>query len=63
LLPSADSAIPSSIGVLQAATSESSVRDTWRALRATSDMPFLLASSSSSVIIGRKMSCSSNRNG
>ena len=33
--------MPSSIGVLVAATSESSVRDTWRALRATSDIPFL----------------------
>jgi hypothetical protein len=35
------------------AISASSVRDTWRALRATSDMPFLWSSSSSSVIIGR----------
>ena len=33
--------IPSSIGVFVAATNESSVRETWRALRATSDMPFL----------------------
>ena len=34
--------MPSSIGVLAAATSESSVRETWRALRATSDIPFLV---------------------
>jgi hypothetical protein len=34
-------------------TSASSVRETWRALRATSDMPFLWLSSSSSVIMGR----------
>jgi len=34
-------------------TSASSVRETWRALRATSDMPFLWSSSSSSVIIGK----------
>ena len=33
-----------------------------RALRATSVMPFLLLSNSSSVTIGRKMSCSSKRN-
>ena len=63
LLPSASSGMPSSMGVLHEATSASSVRDTCRALRATSLMPFLCASSSSSVIIGRKMSCSSKRNG
>ncbi len=44
------------------ATSESSVRLTWRPLRATSVMPFLWPSSSSSTTMGRKMSCSSKRN-
>ena len=34
-------------------TSSSRKRLAWRALRATSDMPFLLLSSSSSVAIGR----------
>jgi hypothetical protein len=45
-----------------AAASASSVRLVWRALRATSVMPFLWPSSSSSTIMGRKMSCSSKRN-
>ncbi len=45
-----------------APASASSVRLAWRALRATSVMPFLWPSSSSSTIIGRKMSCSSKRN-
>src|SRR6218665_192058 len=45
-----------------AAASASSVRLAWRPLRATSVMPFLWLSSSSSTIIGRKMSCSSKRN-
>ncbi|MPN03498.1 hypothetical protein SDC9_150728 [bioreactor metagenome] len=44
------------------ATRESSVRLTWRPLRATSVMPFLWLSSSSSTTMGRKMSCSSKRN-
>jgi hypothetical protein len=44
------------------ATSASSVRLVWRPLRATSVMPFLWPSSSSSTIMGRKMSCSSKRN-
>src|SRR3954469_13317383 len=43
-------------------TSSSRKREVCRALRATSVMPFLLLSSSSSVKIGRKMACSSNRN-
>ncbi len=43
-------------------TMSSSKRLAWRALRATSVMPFLLLSSSSSVMIGTKMSCSSKRN-
>jgi hypothetical protein len=54
LLPSLDSGMPFSMAsssVLD--TSASSVRETWRALRATSVMPFLWLSSSSSVIIGR----------
>jgi hypothetical protein len=42
-------------------TISSSMRVAWRALRAISDMPFLLLSSSSSVMIGRKTSCSSKR--
>jgi len=41
VLPSASSAMPSSIGALLAATSASRERLTWRALRATSLMPFL----------------------
>ena len=42
--------------------SASNWRLVWRPLRATSVMPFLWPSSSSSTIIGRKMSCSSKRN-
>lgn len=61
LLPRALSARPSS-RLSASCTSESSERLTWRALRATSDMPFFWWSSSSSVIMGRKMSCSSKRN-
>ena len=45
-----------------AAASASSVRLVWRPLRATSVMPFLWPSSSSSTIIGRNTSCSSKRN-
>src|SRR5688572_4985213 len=37
-------------------------RLTWRALRDTSDVPFLAASSSSSTTIGMNKSCSSKRN-
>ena len=46
---------------LAAVTSLSMKRVAWRALRATSVTPFLLLSSSSSVRMGRKMSCSSKR--
>ena len=42
--------------------SASSRRLVWRPLRATSVMPFLWASNSSSTTMGRKMSCSSKRN-
>src|SRR6266404_4373245 len=62
VLPIEDSKIPSSILWWQVATSASSERLACRALRATSDRPFLWPSNSSSVIIGRKMSCSSKRN-
>ena len=44
------------------AISSSRKRLTWRTLRAASERPFLPASSSSSTIIGMKMSCSSKRN-
>jgi hypothetical protein len=54
--------MPASMSSGQVLTISSSVRLAWRALRATSDMPFLLESSSSRVIIGTKMSCSSKRN-
>ena len=37
-------------------------RLTWRALRLASEVPFLPLSSSSMTCIGRKTSCSSNRN-
>src|SRR5690625_7129135 len=37
-------------------------RLTWRTLRDTSDRPFLARSSSSSTIMGKKMSCSAKRN-
>src|SRR5690606_21313592 len=60
-LPSADSAMPCSSSP-PAAISASSERLTCRALRETSDMPFLWLSSSSSVIIGRNTSCSAKRN-
>src|SRR3954470_265896 len=43
-------------------TISSRKRLAWRALRETSDMPFLLLSSSSRVEMGRKISCSSKRN-
>src|SRR5882672_3008500 len=56
------SGIPSAIGVLAWLTMSSRKRLAWRALRAISEMPLLLLSSSSSVMIGRKMSCSSKRN-
>ena len=45
-----------------AEASASSERLAWRALRATSVMPFLWPSSSSSTIMGKNTSCSSNRN-
>ncbi len=47
--------------LLAPAISSSRKRLTWRTLRAASDRPFLPASSSSSTVIGMKMSCSSNR--
>jgi hypothetical protein len=66
LWPVFDNGMPAVASVLPLASvneaSESRLRLTWRALRATSLRPFLLLSSSSSVIIGRKMSCSSKRN-
>ncbi len=66
LCPVLDSGMPAFESMLPLASvnvaSASRLRLTWRALRATSLRPFLLLSSSSSVIIGRKMSCSSKRN-
>src|SRR3954469_23023739 len=56
------SAMPSLIGPLCLDTISSRNRLAWRAFLATSEMPFLLLSSSSSVMIGRNTSCSSNRN-
>src|SRR6185503_17379923 len=58
----AGSSRPRSICALVAlAINSSRKRLTWRTLRAASDKPFLPASSSSSTIIGMKMSCSSKR--
>src|SRR4051812_40675 len=54
--------MPSEIGPLCRVTISSRNRLAWRAFLATSEMPFLLLSSSSSVMIGRNTSCSSNRN-
>src|SRR5713226_6445104 len=56
------SGIPSAMGCLAWLTMSSRNRLAWRALRAISEMPLLLLSSSSSVMIGRKTSCSSKRN-
>src|SRR6266852_2537924 len=56
------SGIPSAMGVFAWLTMSSRKRLAWRALRAISEMPLLLLSSSSSVMIGRKTSCSSKRN-
>jgi len=56
------SAMPSSILCGASLTISSRKRLAWRALRATSVMPFFLLSSSSSTNIGRQMSCSSKRN-
>ena len=53
--------IPREISESFKPTNASSVLLVCRALRATSVMPFLLLSSSSRTIIGRKMSCSSKR--
>src|SRR5258708_25864375 len=50
------------MGVLAWLTISSRNRLAWRALRAISEMPLLLLSSSSSVMIGRNTSCSSKRN-
>src|SRR5712692_8497091 len=56
------SGIPSAMGVFAWLTMSSRKRLAWRALRAISEMPLLLLSSSSRVMIGRKTSCSSKRN-
>src|SRR6266850_7609625 len=56
------SGIPSAMGVLAWLTMSSRNRLAWRALRAISEIPLLLLSSSSRVMIGRNTSCSSNRN-
>src|SRR6266850_2543252 len=56
------SGIPSAMGPLAWLTMSSRNRLAWRALRAISEMPLLLLSSSSRVMIGRNTSCSSNRN-
>src|SRR6266511_455624 len=56
------SGMPSAMGPLAWLTMSSRKRLAWRALRAISEMPLLLLSSSSSVMIGRKTSCSSKRN-
>src|SRR6266853_1417913 len=56
------SGIPSAMGCLAWLTMSSRNRLAWRALRAISEMPLLLLSSSSSVMIGRNTSCSSKRN-
>src|SRR5436190_6053371 len=50
------------MGCLAWLTMSSRNRLAWRALRAISEMPLLLLSSSSSVMIGRNTSCSSKRN-
>ena len=61
-LPVESSAKPCAMSAPFTPASASSRRLVWRPLRATSVMPFLWPSSSSSTIIGRKMSCSSKRN-
>src|SRR5471032_2103270 len=53
--------MPSVISPSSRLTISSRKRLAWRALRETSDRPFLLLSSSSRVAMGRKISCSSNR--
>src|ERR1700689_2611963 len=53
--------MPWSMSPVSVLTISSRKRLAWRALRDTSDNPFLLLSSSSRVAIGRKISCSSNR--
>src|SRR5437667_10208933 len=50
------------MGCLAWLTMSSRKRLAWRALRAISEIPLLLLSSSSSVMIGRNTSCSSKRN-
>src|SRR5437879_720861 len=50
------------MGVLAWLTISSRNRLAWRALRAIAEIPLLLSSSSSSVMIGRNTSCSSKRN-
>src|SRR5712691_13335988 len=54
--------MPSAMGPLAWLTMSSRKRLAWRALRAISEIPLLLLSSSSRVMIGRNTSCSSNRN-
>src|SRR5712671_1482015 len=56
------SGIPSDMGPLAWLTMSSRKRLAWRALRAISEIPLLLLSSSSRVMIGRNTSCSSKRN-
>src|SRR5215831_4599692 len=53
--------MPSAIGPGAWLTMSSRKRLAWRALRAISEIPLLWLSSSSSVMIGRNTSCSSNR--
>src|SRR6266852_9952294 len=53
--------MPSAMGILAWLTISSRNRLAWRALRAISEIPLLLLSSSSRVMIGRKTSCSSKR--
>ena len=62
LVPRSLSGTPFSMSLSWLDTISSRKRVACRALRATSVMPFLLLSNSSSVIIGRYISCSSNRN-
>ncbi len=61
-LPWIASGQPFSKSTKSVPTISSRLRLACRALRATSVSPFLLLSSSSSVTIGKKMSCSSNLN-
>ena len=62
LCPVLLSAKPTAMSAPGWAAKLSRLRLVWRALRATSVMPFLCPSSSSRTIMGRKTSCSSKRN-